>query len=198
MTGCHHVRGISSDGILIPATHNRLRGHMNHHLGTALSYRRLEPLEIANVGVDRLHRTRDSGLFEETRVGRWAERVSGYTGSEGIQPEEEPASLEAGMSGGKPRGHARRSGQALTLKAASCVTMGHRAFWSRHRDISGSQCASRLGLRTRGPSLPEGSAAACNLRTDRSAAQPYGGQWQSFQSAHRCRIRQCRRVTRRP
>ena len=49
MNGPHDVGGVGFDGILVAATHDGLRSHVNDHIGTALGYRSLEPRKVANV-----------------------------------------------------------------------------------------------------------------------------------------------------
>ena len=99
MNGPHDVGGVGFDGILVAAAHDGLSSHVNDNIGSALGYRRLQAREVANVRANGADGVCDLRLFEQARLGWRVERVSGHVGSESIQPQREPASLEAGMSG---------------------------------------------------------------------------------------------------
>src|SRR5271157_2680831 len=99
MYGPHDIRRIVLDGILVATTHDRLRSHMNNNFGTALGDRTLKSREVANVGANRADGARNPRLLEQVRLSRRIERVAGNLGSERIQPQRQPTSLETGMSG---------------------------------------------------------------------------------------------------
>jgi len=97
----HDIGGIGFNRIVVAATHDRLRRHVDDHLRAALGDDRLEPREIPDVHTNGADGGSDPGLLEQIWLCRGIKRAAGDLCSKGIEPQREPASLETRMSGDK-------------------------------------------------------------------------------------------------
>ena len=87
-----------ADRIGIGSAHQRLRGEVEDQLGPGGGDRVLERSRVANVALDMGDQLGEARLGEEARVGR-GKREAGDVGAELVQPQRQPAALEAGMTG---------------------------------------------------------------------------------------------------
>ena len=95
----HHVGGVGVDRFDIGIAHQRLRRHVDHDLGFVFGKHRAQMRQIADVSYDAGHALTDFGNLEQAGVRRRSQRVTHHLSTHGLQPERQPASFEAGVSG---------------------------------------------------------------------------------------------------
>jgi hypothetical protein len=95
----HDVCRIGLNRLIVAVANHGLRRHVDDDVGIAFGERGLEVLEVANVTVNGADAFADARLLEEARLGWRIERIAGDIGAQGVQPQAEPAALEAGVSG---------------------------------------------------------------------------------------------------
>ena len=88
----------------ITRPHQGLGGQMKNDFRPSIEKSRLKPRQIGQIGagVRRQHRAQPDD-FEQTGLGRRLERVAMNLGAQPMQPQRQPAALEASMAGDQYR-----------------------------------------------------------------------------------------------
>src|SRR5262249_27381670 len=95
----HYIRGVGLNRFIITSAHNRLRRHMNDYIGPGTGQSVFQTSEITDIGYDRFYAGRYARLIKQIRLCWRLERVSSYVGAQCIQPQAQPATFEAGVTG---------------------------------------------------------------------------------------------------
>ena len=126
--GPDDVRRERFDRAFVRQPHQGLCGEMEHDLGLALRDHAVEVGHVENVadmGIDHILDARD---LKQRRHGRDIDRIAGDLRAQPVQPERQPASLEAGMAGDQDLASA-----IIALKHAQPTAQG--ALSADHRSL---------------------------------------------------------------
>ena len=101
MRRAHHVDRVCLQWLLITEAHQRLRRHVDDHLGLEPAHGRFQRGKITHVTKEGFHLALQPDGVKHAGVGGRLERVAINLRAQAHEPEREPAPLEAGVAGYK-------------------------------------------------------------------------------------------------
>ena len=97
--GAHDVRGVGLHRVVVGVAHQGLGRQVQHDLGSRGLHGGLHGGQVTDIADDRGHAFGNAGLRKQTGLGGGGQGVACDLRSHLLQPERQPASLEAGVAG---------------------------------------------------------------------------------------------------
>ena len=127
----HHVGGKGFHGLCVGQAHQGLRSHVEDHFGLVLLKHAQQVFQISHIAQMGSRKPWSHlGGFEQARIRGWFQRIAHHFRPQRLQPEADPAALEAGVACNKNapaapergiHGHIFQGALPLVHMSSSCT-----------------------------------------------------------------------------